>query len=194
MAKVKAMPQRVLDTERLRLEPLSDANADVIVELAATPQVMRFIGAGSVWTRARAEEVLAASREHWRRHGFGWRVATIRETGTPVGLAALNFAGEGSGVDADEYEIGWWLAPEVWRRVLGHEIGVAVRDEAFAQLGAPSVVARIQAANQASSGLASAIGLTIESESYGRTGEPFTVWRLTAQRWQQLSPDMAPAR
>jgi RimJ/RimL family protein N-acetyltransferase len=187
------MPQRVTDTERLRLEPLSDANADVIVGLAATPEVMRFIGDGSVWPRARAEEVLAASREHWRRHGFGWRVAAIRETGAPVGLAALNFAGDGSGVDAAEYEIGWWLAPEVWRRGLGREIGVAVRDEAFVRLGAPSVVARIQAANQASSGLASAIGLMIESESYGRAGEPFTVWRLTAQRWQQLTSDMAQA-
>lgn len=187
------MPQQVIDTERLRLAPLSEDNAHVIVALAATPQVMRFIGAGSVWPRARTEEVLEASREHWRRHGFGWRVATIRETGAPVGLAALNFAGEGSGVDADEYEIGWWLAPEVWRRGLGREIGVAVRDEALARLGAPSVVARIQAANQASSALAAAIGLSTESESYGRAGEPFTVWRLTAQRWRQLSSDMAQA-
>jgi hypothetical protein len=55
------------------------------------------------------------------------------------------------------------------------------------------VVARIQAANQASSGLASAIGLTTESQSYGRAGEPFTVWRLTAQRWQQLTSGMAAA-
>jgi RimJ/RimL family protein N-acetyltransferase len=187
------MSRQAIDTERLRLEPLSDANADAIVALAATPEVMRFIGDGSVWPRPRTEEVLATSREHWRRHGFGWRVAAIRETGAPVGLAALNFAGDGSGIDAGEYEIGWWLAPEVWRRGLGREIGVAVRDEAFVRLGAPSVVARIQAANQASSGLASAIGLTTESQSYGRAGEPFTVWRLTAQRWQQLTSDMAPA-
>lgn len=187
------MRQRVLDTERLRLEPLSDANADAIVVLASTPEVMRYIGDGSVWPRARAEEVVRASLEHWRRHGFGWRVATIRETGASVGLAALNFAGEGSGVDTDEYEIGWWLAPEVWRRGIGREIGLAVRDEAFAQLGAPSVVARIQAANQASSALASTLGLSTESQSYGRSGEPFTVWRLTAERWQELSSDMAQA-
>ena len=188
------MSRAAIDTDRLRLEPLSDANAETVVSLASRPEVMRYIGDGSVWPRTRSEEVLARSREHWREHGFGWRVAALRETGAPIGLAALNFAGEGSGVDAGEYEIGWWLAPEVWRQGLGREIGVAVRDEAFAALGAPSVVARIQADNRASSRLAATLGLVRESESLGRAGEPFVVWRLTAQAWRELDPDLAEAR
>lgn len=120
--------------------------------------------------------------EHWRVHGFGWRVA--RAQGTAVGLIALSFAGEGAGINASEYEIGWWLAPSAWGRGLAREGAAAVRDEAFERVRAPSIVARIQPANAGSLGVAAAIGLRHETESIGRGGEPIAVLRLSAGRWR----------
>jgi RimJ/RimL family protein N-acetyltransferase len=87
-------------------------------------------------------------------------------------------------VDATEYEIGWWLAPSVWGRGLAREGAAAVRDEAFARVGAPSIVARIQPANAASLAVAAAIGLSHETESTGRGGEDIAVLRLAAHRWR----------
>ena len=150
------LPDHTLLTSRLRLDPWSQAHTALLAGLAAMPEVVRFIGDGSVWSPARAEEVGAANREHWRRHGFGWRAAVERETGEMIGLLALNFAGEGSGVDIDEYEIGWWLRPAAWGRGLAREGAAAVRDEAFTRVGAPRVLARIQPANQASLSVATA--------------------------------------
>ena len=176
-----------LTTPRLRLDPWSEAHTALLGTLARTPTVVRYIGDGTTWTDARIHDVAARNREHWRAHGFGWRVATLSEDDdeTPIGLIALNFAGEGSGVDPGEYEIGWWLAPSAWGRGLAREGAAAVRDEAFERLNAPSIVARIAPANPASLAVAGAIGLTRESDSRGRGGEPIAVLRLSARGWRQ---------
>ena len=182
-----------LTTARLRLDPWADSHTHLLRTLALTPAVMRFIGDGAVWPEARIDDVAARNREHWRTHGFGWRVATLTGDGDgdgaedgdgPIGLIALNFAGEGAGVAADEYEIGWWLAPSVWGQGLAREGAAALRDEAFARVGAPSIVARVQPGNHASLSVAGAIGLRPESQSVGRGGEPIAVLRLSAERWR----------
>jgi RimJ/RimL family protein N-acetyltransferase len=171
-----------LQTDRMSLDPWTESDFALLQKLARTPAVMRYIGDGTTWTDARIADVGAHVVEHWRQHGFGWRVARV--DGAPVGLIALSFAGPGAGVDAGEYEIGWWLAPSAWGRGLAREGATAVRDEAFACVGAPSVVARIQPANAGSLAVAAAIGLTYETDSVGRGGEPIAVLRLAADRWR----------
>ncbi len=44
-------------------------------------------------------------------------------------------------------EIGWWLIPSAWGCGFATEGAVAVRDEAFADLGLDRIVARDQPAN-----------------------------------------------
>jgi pimeloyl-ACP methyl ester carboxylesterase/RimJ/RimL family protein N-acetyltransferase len=181
-----AAPENLL-TPRLRLEPWDVAHADLIVRLASLPPVTRFIGDGQPWPGERAQAVAEANREHWAEHGFGWRAAVERASGRAIGLIALGFAGEHAGVAADEYEIGWWLDPEVWGRGLAREGALALRDEAFTRVGAPSVVARVQPANAASLGVARALGLTAESTSTGRAGEAIDILRLTAAGWRRAT-------
>jgi RimJ/RimL family protein N-acetyltransferase len=189
-----------LQTDRMSLDPWTESDFTLLEALARTPAVMRHIGDGTTWTDARIADVGAHVLEHWRAHGFGWRVARVGGTptrvarvgGTPIGLIALNFAGEGAGVDAREYEIGWWLAPGAWGRGLAREGAAAVRDEAFAQVGAPSIIARIQPANAASRAVAAAIGLSYESDSVRRGGETIAVLRLEAHRWREAISPTAP--
>ncbi len=178
------MAGQPLITARLRLQPWDESYTALLMELATLPAVMRYIGNGSPWPPERVQEVSSSQREHWRRHGFGWRAAFDRKTGAPVGAAMFNFAGEGSGVDPDEYEIGWWLHPRAWGAGLAREAATAVRDDAFTRLGVPSVVARIQPGNAASLRVAAAIGLIDDRRSRGRAGEPIEVLRLTAERWR----------
>lgn len=165
----------------------ADLHTPLLRALATNPAVVRHIGDGSPWSEARIAAVAAHGDEHWRAHGFGWRVATLTATGASVGFIALSFAGPGAGIDADEYEIGWWLAPEAWRKGLAREGAAAVRDEAFERVGAPSVVARIAPANAASLLVAAAIGLRPEGSSIGRGGEPIAVLRLDRVSWQARS-------
>ncbi|MGH2875747.1 MAG: GNAT family N-acetyltransferase [Solirubrobacteraceae bacterium] len=179
-----ALP-RAVQTSRLLLEPWDESHTALLRRLALTPAVVRHIGDGTTWSEARIQDVARHNREHWREHGFGWRVARMRErvgrpAGAPIGLIALSYAGEGAGIDAREHEIGWWLAPDAWGRGLAREGAAAVRDEAFGRVGAPSVVARIAPPNAASLAVAAAIGLRHERYSTGRGGERIAVLRLSA--------------
>ncbi len=168
----------------MRLTPWTDAHEALLAHLASLPEVVRYIGDRSLWSAQRVAEVSAANTRHWQEHGFGWRVATLEETGEAIGFIALNFAGADSGIAADDYEIGWWLAPMAWGRGLAREGAGAVRDEAFTRLDAPSVVARIAPDNVASLGVAEAIGLTRARDGTGRFAETFSVLELTAADWR----------
>jgi RimJ/RimL family protein N-acetyltransferase len=184
-----------LDTTRLWLEPWGEQHTQLLLRLSTNPEVMRYIGAGAVWTRAEATRIAAAQGRHWREHGFGWRPAREKSSGELIGFMALNLAGDGTvGLDRDEYELGWWLTPSAWGRGLAREGGLALRQEAFAVLGAPSVVARIQPANARSIKVAHAIGLIYDFKTTGRTGEPVEVYRLRATRHaadRATTPDRA---
>ena len=155
---------------------------------------MRHIGDGTTWTDARIHDVAAHIASHWSSHGFGWRVARLPDA-PAVGFIALNYAGEGAGVDPGEYEIGWWLAPSAWGRGLAREGAAAVRDEAFGRVGRPEPSWRaIAPANAGSLAVAAAIGLSHESESTGRGGERIAVLRLGADAWRLSSgPGWPPA-
>jgi RimJ/RimL family protein N-acetyltransferase len=185
------MPE-TLHTPRLALEPWSADAARLLRTLATTPAVVRYIGDGMLWSDSQVEAAAARMAEHWRRHGFGWRLARLAPSGEAVGLIALNFAGQDSGVDPDEYEIGWWLAPSAWGRGLAREGAAALRQEAFERLSAPSILARIQPENAASLGVARAIGLRDDGHTTGRTGERISLLRLTATAWRALPRSARP--
>lgn len=168
-------------TSRLTLDRWGVEDTELLVRLSALVAVVRYIGAGETWARAKAEEVSAEQVRHSCEHGFGWRVAVERETERVVGFVALNFLGDGAaGLDPSEYEIGWWLDPADWGRGFAREGAIAMRDYAFETLGAPSVIARIQAENHGSVRVANASGLALDVASVGRTGEPILIYRATA--------------
>jgi RimJ/RimL family protein N-acetyltransferase len=178
--------RETLRTARLELEPWSDAATRLFRALATTPAVVRYIGDGRPWSEVKMQEVAARNEDHWRRHGFGWRLARLAASGRAVGFIALNFAGEGSGIDPDAYEIGWWLEPGAWGQGLAREGAAVVREEGFERLRAPGILARIRPENTASLAVAHAVGLTADFETSGRAGERISVLSLSAAGWRAL--------
>lgn len=175
------MTSGALETDRLLLCPWSETHTALLARLSSKPDVVRYIGSGIPWAPSTAAEVAARQLGHWREHGFGWRAAIEKATGERVGFMTLNVAGEGTlGLDPSEHEIGWWLDPAAWGRGFAREGGRAMRDEAFGSLRATSVVARIQPENEASIGVARAVGLGFDFRTTGRSAEPVDVYRLTS--------------
>ncbi len=178
-----AVPVDALETERLRLTRWGEDDLGLLTRLSALPDVVRYVGDGRPWTREHAADVAARNLEHWAAHGFGWRVAVERATGTAVGLIALNYAGEGkAGIGPDEHEIGWWLAPSAWGRGLASEGARALRDEALHRVGAPGLIARILPDNLASRRVAEGLGMALDFETATESGKPVLVYRLEATR------------
>jgi RimJ/RimL family protein N-acetyltransferase len=121
-----------------------------------------------------------------RAPSLGWRVAVEKQVGQRVGFAALNYLGEGTvGLDAYEFEIGWWLLPSAWGCGFASEGACAVCQEAFARVGAPSVVARLQPDNVASVGVAARLGMSHQFDTTGHFGERVAVYRVRATDWSR---------
>ncbi len=167
-----------LQTQRLLLRPWAPDDAALLARLSSDPRVTRYIGTGQTWPAARALEASDRAVTHWREHGFGWRIATEMLTGQEIGLIALNRMGAGTpGLDPDEHEIGWWMAPEHWGRGYASEGAAAVADDAFNSLGAEFVTARILPDNAASIGVATRLGMAFEFNTVAAPGLLTAVYR-----------------
>jgi RimJ/RimL family protein N-acetyltransferase len=175
-------------TARLVLMPFTPADRIPFGRLAADLRVMRFIGPGVAWSRARADEAVTRAIDGFRRHGYGWRSCRLRATGAFVGLVALQQVGPGTaGLAEDAVEVGWWFDPAHWGRGLATEAGVAARDEAFARVGLERLVGRYQPANAASGRIMEKLGMSLVMDTTGRAGERILVRAIERARWIELT-------
>jgi RimJ/RimL family protein N-acetyltransferase len=173
---------RTLTTARLELRPWEDSFEDELFRFSSDERVMRFIGAGRPWTREYAAQRHREHLEHWREHGFGWRA--VIEGNHFAGVAALNHLGPiVPGIEESALEIGWWVDPASWGRGVATEAALALRDEAFGELGAERMAARYQPDNLASGRVMVKLGMRVHSDTVGRAGEPVRVYEMSRADW-----------
>lgn len=143
----------VIETDRLRLRAFRLEDAEAADAFYADPVVMRWMGAGTVWTPP--GDPGAGVRRVLARHPAGPR----------RGLWAVeDRAGEliGHGLvlpwrQTGRVELGWLLRRDRWGQGLGTELGRALR--AHAHRDAPTVWAFVHPDNRASQRVAEGIGL-----------------------------------
>ena len=152
-------------TDRLQLDPITAADAEVLAPVFAEPAVWRYPygrGMDAGWTRA----FTARAAEHWERSGFGlWKVTTL--AGGHVigylGLSMPSFLPEL--VPAERMpavEVGWRLHPEHWGYGYATEGARAALREAFDTLGLAEVCSAPQSINRPSVRVAERIGMAYE--------------------------------
>jgi RimJ/RimL family protein N-acetyltransferase len=150
-----------LETVRLRLRAWTDADLDPYAALCADPEVMRYIGDGSIRTRDECALQLDAFTRGWTDRGFGlWCMAPL-DTDVCigfVGLALPDFLPE----IMPAVEIGWRLARAAWGHGYATEAALAVRDYAFGTVGVDRLVSVAHAENPASHNVMRKIGMTVE--------------------------------
>ncbi|CAM5368041.1 hypothetical protein GCM10010329_16050 [Streptomyces spiroverticillatus] len=76
-------------TARLRLRPLCDDDLDAPAALNADPEVMRYIGDGSVRTREETAAGPARMRGEWAARGHGMFAVKVPGHGAPVRVYEL---------------------------------------------------------------------------------------------------------
>lgn len=174
----------IIETDRLLLCELTDADHDRLYELYQDPEMNRFIGGPP----PPYEEYVARVRETWpgyyRKHGFGlW--ATVRKAGGVLlgrcGLLAQEIDG------AREVEVGYALGTEFRGRGYATEAARASRDWAFRTLGVPHVISLIVPENTPSIRVAERNGMTFWKEADYKGLRP-RVYRITREEWERLAP------
>jgi RimJ/RimL family protein N-acetyltransferase len=158
-----------LETDRLRLRQLRERDHAPLVDFYADPQMTRYLGgtanAADTW------QWLLAAIGHWSVRGFGYFALEEKASGAFCGAAGLikNF-------DWPELEVGWRVLREQQGRGYATEAARRVRDYAYDELGATTLVSYIDPENRPSIRVAERLGAHHDGTIELR-GRPAEVYR-----------------
>jgi RimJ/RimL family protein N-acetyltransferase len=157
-----------IETERLRLDPLTPADADEMAAALSDPGLYSYIGGAPP-----TPDELRALYEHWlrgpSRAGEAWRNWAVRLVAHGVLIGHVQATVTDGGTAA---EIAWVIGSQWQRQGYATEAARAIVEWLTAG-GVNTVAAHIQADNRASARVAERIGL--EPTAVEEGGE--TVWR-----------------
>jgi RimJ/RimL family protein N-acetyltransferase len=171
----------VLETSRLTLRPFHEEDVDLLSELMANPDFMRF--SLGVYTREQTFGFLEKNLAWQNANEPSLFAAVLRGNGMLLGYCRF-YHQHIDGVD--EIEIGYRMRPDYWNQGLTTEAALAVRDHAFRDLKLPRVISLIHPENIASQRVAEKIGISLEKQTIYR-GFLTNVFSLSRARWGKES-------
>jgi RimJ/RimL family protein N-acetyltransferase len=157
-----------LITRRLELRRWREDDLDEYAPIIADPEVTRYIG--GPLDRATGWRQIAMFIGHREIRGWTNSAVIERASGRLIGRGGLWQPDGWPGL-----EVGWILARGAWGRGYATELGQAVRDHAFGELGMAHLISLIHPDNAASIRVAEKIGSKIEGE-HDLNGTPHLIY------------------
>lgn len=144
----------VLSTERLALREFREGDLAFLVEVLGDPETMSYWP--RPYTSAEAKDWLERQRARYRRDGFGYWLACLKESGEPIGQAGL-MAIELDGMS--QCAVGWIVHSPFWRQGYGYEAANATVEYGFNVLAKDRLIALVRPENKPSLELARKLGM-----------------------------------
>jgi ribosomal-protein-alanine N-acetyltransferase len=150
-------------TLRIALREFAPGDGEDLLSLDSLPEVMRYIGDGSVVAdRATCEAAIPLiMRRYAERPGTGSWHASRRDDGRFVGWVSLKHAGE-----SPDIEIGYRLMPHAWGQGIATELARAMVRRGFDELGLERIIGVTHPDNLASQRVLLKIGM--RDKGWGR--------------------------
>ena len=149
----------VIETERLSLREMSEADAGFILELLNDPGFIRFIADRGVRTpEAAARYIGERFVESYRQHGFGLWLVEAKDEGVPAGICGLLKRG----APVPGVEVGYAFLPQFRSRGYAFEAASAAKAYARDALDLPRLYAVVNPDNAASIRLLEKLGMRFE--------------------------------
>lgn len=148
----------VLETERLILRPVDEAQRANLIAFLGDPAVMRVRKLG-VLDPVAASAVVDEMIDHWGQHGFGMYAVVDRDDGSFLGECGLRYLEDGT-----VPEISYGLLPIARGRGYAREAATATMRHGFGPLGQGRIVAFARGDNVISRTLLESLGFTLLSE------------------------------
>ena len=151
---MRAIPLPI-QTERLLVRSfVADADSRAMVEAYCDPEVMRFIPGGALADNGAVQSALEAHARAQASRGFSSWAVVERENERVIGDV-----GFGIFEPTGDIELGYTLARDCWGRGYATEAAAACLVAGLRHLGAPRIVAAVDAENEASKRVAERIGM-----------------------------------
>lgn len=179
----------VLETERLVLRKIDEGDAALQYRLLNTPAVMEHLGGVKELHEIEAKH--ARTMASFARDGFGFMLMVEKASGELVGHAGLKRVDHPKAPNLGDFEIGWLVREDRWRRGYAGEAMRAVIDWAFTRHRAPRLVAMTSERNEPSWRLMEKLGmqrdfsLDFDDPDYAPEDNPTIQYVLTADEWQE---------
>ncbi len=169
----------MLTTSRLILRRWRDDDIEPMAAINADPEVMRWIGDGTVRDLEQTRSGIAAVERQWEASGYGLFAITERASGDLVGftgMAVPYFLPE----IMPSVEIAWRLARPYWGRGIATEASAAALAFGLIDRGLDGIVAIVQIGNEASERIMVKLGMRLDRETFDPgTGRPLRVYQIT---------------
>jgi ribosomal-protein-alanine N-acetyltransferase len=150
----------MLETRRLLLREMTEADADHLFALSQNPNVTRYIvGEPPLTTREQALAVLRERVFPQYAHGLGRWACIEKSSGDFIGWCGVKHVPEDG-----EYDVGYRFFEEHWGKGYATEAASAVCDFARRQLQGKRVVGKAMLENRASRRVLEKVGLVFEGE------------------------------
>lgn len=182
--------QIYLETERLILRRLTDADVENLFVLDSDPAVLRFINGGKPTPREviETETLPQLLGDYGRADGYGLWAAIEKSPGEFIGWLSLR-CHEG---DLEKVGLGYRLRRSAWGKGYATEGSRSLVDKGFSELGAQRIFATTMTVNAASRRVMEKVGLKYvrtfhESwpETIEGTEEGDVEYALTRSEWEQ---------
>ncbi|MEU6976025.1 MULTISPECIES: GNAT family N-acetyltransferase [unclassified Streptomyces] len=151
-------------TPRLLLRRWTDDDLVPMAEINADPEVMQWIGDGSVRDLEETAERIEHWEEEWDEEGFGLFAVELLGSGELIGFTGLSVP-EFLPEVAPDVEIGWRLGRQFWGQGYASEAAHAALEFALQDRGLDRVISIARAGNTASENVMRKLGMTLERET-----------------------------
>jgi RimJ/RimL family protein N-acetyltransferase len=173
----------VVQTGRLTLRRWREDDVATMARYNADPQVMRWIGRGTVRDQDQTRASIEAIERLWDEKGFGIFAIEVRATGELAGLAGLaipHFLPE----IMPSVEIAWRLGRAFWGQGIATEAARAALADALLRCGLDRIVAVVQIGNSASEAVTRKLGMWLERETIDPgSGRQVRVYEISSEAY-----------
>jgi len=177
-----------LVTSRLRLRRWRDEDVADMVRVNGDPEVMRWIGDGSVLDEAATAAEIVRFEDAWRARGFGRFAVELRDTGEVIGMTGMAIPSDVPEI-MPSVEIGWRLGRAHWGRGLATEAARAALGFAFTDGGLDRIVGIYVVGNDASARVMLKLGMRFDrSTTENVFGRPVHVYAIDRSAGMAPSP------
>ncbi|WP_228547526.1 GNAT family N-acetyltransferase [Filobacillus milosensis] len=151
-----------METNRLYLRDYSEGDFDFLKSLLSDPEVVRYIGHGTVKTEDEMKAFFRWIQHTYVQHAdFGLKVVCLKENDEPIGHAGL-VPQTIEGVN--ELEVGYWIGRRYWRNGYASEIAEELKRYGFENLNRQRLNSLIQPENEGSVKVAKKIGMKLDKK------------------------------
>lgn len=182
------MADIVIETDRLVLRRIEEGDAEQHYRQLNTPATMEHLGGPLELHEIEAKH--ARSMASFAREGFGFMLMIEKATGELVGHCGLRRLDNAHAPNTGDFEIGWLVRDDRWRRGYASEAMRAVIDWAFSAHQAPYLVALTCQRNESSWRLMEKLGmrrrtdLDFDDPAFPPEISPTIQYSMTREEWE----------